>query len=275
MAVSTAGARGDRAVSVAPRGAASAARAARRAAARGARRGARSSRRSVSWRTRGAGIWSPPPGSRAGRFALAPAHEQEYRIDRWGRLVAALAGSSGVVRRVGWVSRSIPSEVNLQLDYFEEASDRRAGPDLRDSYLELLERYAATADQREVLVWIAAARPDRRLLDERLRAAGRRAACACGGCWRGRASASPRCLTGSSWRWRSAPGSTRSTAPPARSSPPASGASFPTRSRTWSRSPPATWRSAGARSPATARCTASRGSSSGRPPTSARCSACR
>jgi hypothetical protein len=103
-----------------------------------------------------------------GSFALAPAREQEYRIDRWGRLVAALAGSSEVVRRVGWVSRSIPSEVNLQLEYFEEASDTRAGPDLRDSYLELLERYAATADQREVLVWIAAARPERRSLDERL-----------------------------------------------------------------------------------------------------------
>ncbi|HEX5922812.1 MAG TPA: SCO6880 family protein [Baekduia sp.] len=103
-----------------------------------------------------------------GSFALAPAREQEYRIDRWGRLVAALAGSGGVVRRVGWVSRSIPSEVNLQLDYFQEASDRCAGPDLRDSYLELLERYAATADQREVLVWIAAARPERGLLDERL-----------------------------------------------------------------------------------------------------------
>ena len=78
-----------------------------------------------------------------------------------------------MVRRVGWVSRSIPSEVNLQLEYFQEASDPRAGPDLRDSYLELLERYAATADQREVLVWIAAARPERRLLDERLQRARR------------------------------------------------------------------------------------------------------
>ena len=71
------------------------------------------------------------------------------------------------------MSRSIPSEVNLQLDYFQEAADRCAGPDLRDSYLELLERYAATADQREVLVWIAAARPHRRLLDERRGGAGR------------------------------------------------------------------------------------------------------
>jgi hypothetical protein len=103
-----------------------------------------------------------------GSFALAPAGEQEHRLDRWGRLVAALAGSSRVICRIGWISRSIPSEVNLQLDYFEEASDPLAGRDLRDSYLELLERYAATADQREVLIWIATERPDRRLLPERL-----------------------------------------------------------------------------------------------------------
>ena len=103
-----------------------------------------------------------------GSFALAPAREQEHRIERWGRLVAALAGSGGIVRRVGWISRSIPSEVNRQLEYFEEAADPRAGADVRDSYLELLERYAATADQREVLVWIAAARAGGRVLDERV-----------------------------------------------------------------------------------------------------------
>ncbi|MCK9250804.1 MAG: hypothetical protein M0P31_17735 [Solirubrobacteraceae bacterium] len=93
-----------------------------------------------------------------GAFALAPTREQEARLRRWGDLVAALAGANSCIRRIGFISRSIPSDTNRQLDYFEEAADPRLSSDVRDSYLELLERYQQTADQREVLLWISANR---------------------------------------------------------------------------------------------------------------------
>lgn len=94
-----------------------------------------------------------------GSFAMAPSREQELRLQRWGDLVATVAHASSVVHRIGFVSRSIPSDSNRQLDYFERSADPNAGSVIRASYLELLERYERTADQREVLVWIATARP--------------------------------------------------------------------------------------------------------------------
>jgi len=103
-----------------------------------------------------------------GSFAMAPAREQEQRLNRWGSLVATIAQSSSIIRRVGFVSRSIPSDSNRQLDYFESAGDADAGADVRSSYLELLQRYERTADQREVLVWIACDRPGGKALDDRL-----------------------------------------------------------------------------------------------------------
>lgn len=105
---------------------------------------------------------------RGGSLALAPAASQEDRLKRWGQLVASFANATSPIRRIGWVSRSIPSDSNLQMDYFEEASNPHAPPHVRDSYLELLERYQATADQREVLVWISTDLPTERDLDERL-----------------------------------------------------------------------------------------------------------
>lgn len=115
-----------------------------------------------------------------GSFAMAPAREQETRVGRWGSLVATIAQSSTIVRRIGFVSRSIPSDSNPQLDYFETAASPDAGPEVRSSYLELLERYEQTADQREVLVWIATDRPGPRHLASRLEALGAEAARLCG-----------------------------------------------------------------------------------------------
>lgn len=114
-----------------------------------------------------------------GSFAMAPAAEQEQRLGRWGSLVATVAQSSTLVRRIGFVSRSIPSDSNRQLDYFETASDPDAGADVRRSYLELLERYESTADQREVLVWISTHRPARKQLAEHLRNLGAEVAGLC------------------------------------------------------------------------------------------------
>jgi hypothetical protein len=105
-----------------------------------------------------------------GSFAMAPAREQEHRLQRWGDLVATIANSSSLVRRIGFVSRSIPSDSNRQLDYFESAGDPDAGTDVRGSYLELLERYERSADQREVLVWISTARASGAQRQERLEA---------------------------------------------------------------------------------------------------------
>lgn len=95
-----------------------------------------------------------------GSFALATSHEQEQRINHWGSIVAAIGRSNRAVRRVGFVSRSIPSDANLQRSYFDEAHDPRAPRQVLDSYGELLQRYQRTADQREVLFLLAVDRMD-------------------------------------------------------------------------------------------------------------------
>lgn len=107
-----------------------------------------------------------------GSFAMAPAREQEDRLGRWGALVATVAQSSRLVVRLGFVSRSIPSDSDRQLEYFEQAADPHCDRLVHGSYLELLQRYEATADQREVLAWVACPRPPRRQLPERLQQLG-------------------------------------------------------------------------------------------------------
>jgi hypothetical protein len=94
-----------------------------------------------------------------GSFALAPTAEQEQRVNRWGALVANIARSNRHVRRVGFISRTIPSDTNPQLDYFAEAGDPAVTDIVRQSYLELLQRYERTADQREVLFFLTTDRP--------------------------------------------------------------------------------------------------------------------
>jgi hypothetical protein len=94
-----------------------------------------------------------------GSFALAPTQEQEHRINRWGGLVANIARSNRHVAKVGFVSRTIPSDTNQQLEYFTEAASASTSDTVRRSYLELLQLYQRTADQREVLFFLTAHRP--------------------------------------------------------------------------------------------------------------------
>jgi hypothetical protein len=57
-------------------------------------------------------------------FGLLAEADQERRLDRWGRVLAGLARNDGVVRRLGILERTVPSDADEMQRYLVEARDQ-------------------------------------------------------------------------------------------------------------------------------------------------------
>jgi hypothetical protein len=93
-------------------------------------------------------------GVRVRNFALLSDAEQERRLAAYGTVLAGLARDASVVRRVGWVERTVPNDGDDVAAYLQQARDPRlalgSGPVA--SYIELIESAADVTQDHELFV---------------------------------------------------------------------------------------------------------------------------
>jgi hypothetical protein len=93
-------------------------------------------------------------GVRVRNFALLSDAEQERRLAAYGTVLAGLARDDSVVRRVGWVERTVPNDGDDVAAYLQQARDPTlalsSGPVA--SYIELIESAADVTQDHELFV---------------------------------------------------------------------------------------------------------------------------
>jgi hypothetical protein len=93
-------------------------------------------------------------GVRVRNFALLSDAEQERRLAAYGTVLAGLARDDSVIRRVGWVERTVPNEGDDVAAYLQQARDPAlplgSGPVA--SYIELIESAADVTQDHELFV---------------------------------------------------------------------------------------------------------------------------
>jgi hypothetical protein len=80
--------------------------------------------------------------------------EQEHRLAAYGTVLAGLARDDSVIRRVGWVERTVPNDGEDIAAYLQQARDPAlalwSGP--VGSYIELIESAADVTQDHELFV---------------------------------------------------------------------------------------------------------------------------
>lgn len=103
---------------------------------------------------RRAGTYTATLGVRVRNFALLSDAEQERRLAAYGTLLAGLARDDSVIRRVGWVERTVPNDGDDIAAYLQQARDPGlplvAGPVA--SYIELIESAVDVTQDHELFV---------------------------------------------------------------------------------------------------------------------------
>ena len=93
-------------------------------------------------------------GVRVRNFALLSDAEQERRLAAYGTVLAGLARDDSVIRRVGWVERTVPNDGDDVAAYLQQARDPAlalwSGPVA--SYIELIESAADVTQDHELFV---------------------------------------------------------------------------------------------------------------------------
>jgi hypothetical protein len=93
-------------------------------------------------------------GVRVRNFALLSDAEQERRLAAYGTVLAGLARDDSVIRRVGWVERTVPNDGDDVAAYLQQARDPAlalwSGP--VTSYIELIESAADVTQDHELFV---------------------------------------------------------------------------------------------------------------------------
>ena len=93
-------------------------------------------------------------GVRVRNFALLSDAEQERRLAAYGTVLAGLARDDSVIRRVGWVERTVPNDGDDVAAYLQQARDPAlalwSGP--VSSYIELIESAADVTQEHELFV---------------------------------------------------------------------------------------------------------------------------
>jgi hypothetical protein len=93
-------------------------------------------------------------GVRVRNFALLSDAEQERRLAAYGTLLAGLARDGSVIRRVGWVERTVPNDGDDVAAYLQQSRDAAlalwSGP--VTSYIELIESAADVTQDHELFV---------------------------------------------------------------------------------------------------------------------------
>jgi hypothetical protein len=93
-------------------------------------------------------------GVRVRNFALLSDPEQERRLAAYGTVLAGLARDDSVIRRVGWVERTVPNDGDDVAAYLQQARDPAlalwSGP--VTSYIELIESAADVTQDHELFV---------------------------------------------------------------------------------------------------------------------------
>lgn len=93
-------------------------------------------------------------GVRVRNFALLSDPEQERRLAAYGTVLAGLARDDSVIRRVGWVERTVPNDGDDVAAYLQQARDPAlalwSGP--VGSYIELIESAADVTQDHELFV---------------------------------------------------------------------------------------------------------------------------
>ena len=93
-------------------------------------------------------------GTRVRNFALLSDAEQERRLAAYGTVLAGLARDDSVIRRVGWVERTVPNDGDDVAAYLQQERDPELaltyGPVA--SYIELIESAADVTQDHELFV---------------------------------------------------------------------------------------------------------------------------
>jgi hypothetical protein len=93
-------------------------------------------------------------GVRVRNFALLSDAEQERRLAAYGTVLAGLARDDSVIRRVGWVERTVPNDGDDIAAYLQQSRDPAlalwSGP--VGSYIELIESAADVTQDHELFV---------------------------------------------------------------------------------------------------------------------------
>jgi hypothetical protein len=92
---------------------------------------------------------------RVDAFALLDPEAQTRRLNRWGGVLAAAAGTS--VRRIGWIERTAPAagdELARWLSAERDPTIPLRGTPMIDSYLELISGGAAVTQEHEILLTV-------------------------------------------------------------------------------------------------------------------------
>jgi hypothetical protein len=93
-------------------------------------------------------------GVRVRNFTLLSDAEQERRLAAYGTVLAGLARDDSVIRRVGWVERTVPNDGDDVAAYLQQARDPAlalgSGPVA--SYIELIESAADVTQHHELFV---------------------------------------------------------------------------------------------------------------------------
>ena len=93
-------------------------------------------------------------GVRVRNFALLSDGEQERRLAAYGTVLAGLARDDSVIRRVGWVERTVPNDGDDVTAYLQQARDPGLALDSGPvaSYIELIESAADVTQDHELFV---------------------------------------------------------------------------------------------------------------------------
>ena len=93
-------------------------------------------------------------GVRVRNFALLSDGEQERRLAAYGTVLAGLARDDSVIRRVGWVERTVPNDGDDVAAYLQQARDPLLGLGSGPvaSYIELIESAADVTQDHELFV---------------------------------------------------------------------------------------------------------------------------